>query len=165
MSRTLFEQAAPQPVRRWRRLTVVTSIVLHAGVVAALVALQFSDVGAPLMSRRVQAFMLPSAPPLPPPVPRATPPPSATTPDVKPDAAPITATENPTDSPPVVASTDVPSMPGLVGDPHGVRDGRGVVSDPVAVNAGRLAENLDPVAVAGPNGNVHGRRCGLAGNG
>ena len=126
MSRTLFEQAAPRPVRRWRRLTVVTSIVLHAGVVAGLVALQFSDVGAPLISRRVQAFMLPSAPPLPPPVPRATPPPSATTPDVNRDAAPLTASEHPADSPPVVASNDAPSMSGLVGDPRGVPYSTGV---------------------------------------
>ena len=117
MPANLFDpDARPAPVGGSRRLTVTTSIAIHAAVVILIIVLPLiGGVSMPSAMSRIDAFIAPAVieiPPLP-----AAPPPSAAQPvnAPNPNAAPITAPDSVT---PEVTTTPVPA--GIPTAPGGV---------------------------------------------
>ena len=135
MPRTLFDQEHdPHTRNRKRGGTVLFSVLLHALIVATLVALQFGDaLDAVSISRPVIFAMATPALPEPPAVLQPKPPPSTATP-LNSEAAPTQPADRPADNPPAPPASSGPTAPGGMtvgrggGIPFGPPAGIGVSS-------------------------------------
>lgn len=115
MPAELFDpRSRPAPVGAGRRLTVTTSVVVHAAVVIAVVVVPLiGGVSLPAAMSRIDAFV---APPALPPAPQP-PAPAASTPRLNPNAAPTTA---PPEIRPENPALDLRIAPGVPEVPGGI---------------------------------------------